>query len=325
MTLTVTNKPLYLAMGAVFVLNMVLFAATRAVLDLSTIWDVLLFTLTFGAFFFVFARLSDKGFGGLAGRAFYSGRYFCEAMFFTTLISLNIPALNHLTMTIPFPYQDELLNAGDVALGLDWLAYFEWVHASPTVIAVMEWSYNKLSLVGLAVMALLILTQETRRVLFHMEIFFYTVIICVLIGAAFPALAAVDMYIEDIAAYTNFPNAPGVYHLPWMEMLRDPAQSPLINPVSAPGLVTFPSYHTASGILLCITAWRTWMFWPVALYSAIMIASSPIFGGHYFVDLIAGTAIALAVSAAVLRLRRYEGMFAPRRAASGKGALPQTA
>lgn len=41
-----------------------------------------------------------------------------------------------------------------------------------------------------------------------------------------------------------------------------------------------------------------------------MIASTPVLGGHYFVDLIAGTAVAALVAWAFGSLPVYKGMFA---------------
>jgi membrane-associated phospholipid phosphatase len=35
----------------------------------------------------------------------------------------------------------------------------------------------------------------------------------------------------------------------------------------------------------------TWLFWPMAASNAVMIAATPIFGGHFFVDVLAGAVI----------------------------------
>ncbi len=55
---------------------------------------------------------------------------------------------------------------------------------------------------------------------------------------------------------------------------------------------------------------RSFLFLPVLAYCGMMIASTPVFGGHYFVDLIAGTALALVVLLVVARLPGYRGLFA---------------
>ena len=42
-----------------------------------------------------------------------------------------------------------------------------------------------------------------------------------------------------------------------------------------------------------------------------MIAATPVFGGHYFVDLVAGAALAAAVVATFAALPAHRGLFQP--------------
>jgi len=59
------------------------------------------------------------------------------------------------------------------------------------------------------------------------------------------------------------------------------------------GIVTFPSFHAASVVLYVWALWPVRWMRPIALVAnAAMLASTPIDGGHYFVDLIAGVAVA---------------------------------
>src|SRR5262249_43917429 len=59
------------------------------------------------------------------------------------------------------------------------------------------------------------------------------------------------------------------------------------------GIVTFPSFHAASAVLYAWAFWPVRWMRPIALIAnAAMLAATPIDGGHYFIDLIAGIAIA---------------------------------
>jgi membrane-associated phospholipid phosphatase len=71
-----------------------------------------------------------------------------------------------------------------------------------------------------------------------------------------------------------------------------------------PGLTTFPSFHTAMGLIViwCARGSRL-LFAPMLALNALMIASTPVFGSHYFIDILAGAALA---AAAVLLLRRLD-------------------
>ena len=81
------------------------------------------------------------------------------------------------------------------------------------------------------------------------------------------------------------------------------------------GLITFPSFHAVWAILFM------WGFYPIKQlrYGAIMLnlsvlASTPIQGAHYFIDLIGGTAVAtIAIYGATRLLRDLSAGVAPKK------------
>ena len=60
------------------------------------------------------------------------------------------------------------------------------------------------------------------------------------------------------------------------------------------GILTMPSVHTATAILLVVGFLRTRLFLPVLLLNIVMLLSCIPVGRHYVVDLIAGAVVALA-------------------------------
>ena len=66
------------------------------------------------------------------------------------------------------------------------------------------------------------------------------------------------------------------------------------------GIITFPSYHAALAIVLGWALWQVaWLRWPGVVVNGLVVAATPIDGGHYFVDVFAGAVIAaLAIAAA---------------------------
>jgi hypothetical protein len=67
------------------------------------------------------------------------------------------------------------------------------------------------------------------------------------------------------------------------------------------GIVTFPSFHACSAVLYAWALWPVWWARPVGIIAnGAMLASTPVDGGHYFIDLIAGIAVAI-VAIAVAR------------------------
>ena len=288
--------PLYAIVLGMAILNTLVLLLTRADLKMADMPVLLMFGAFLGAGFFALRRtvlLSDS-----APRALTTAMHLFEGLFFLHITWLNLRLLNHLTMLIPFPYADDMLMRWDRALGFDWMAIFTFSHDRPLLLAMMDACYSSLTGVSVVALLLLISLGHLDRARFFVETFFYTALACIIVGVAFPAKAAVMFLIPDISAYPNFTEMPGILHVPHMERLRDTASaSVLLDPLVLPGLVAFPSFHTASGVLIIAAFWRTWLFLPATTYALIMIAATPIYGGHYLVDLVSGVAFPLAVIA----------------------------
>lgn len=64
-------------------------------------------------------------------------------------------------------------------------------------------------------------------------------------------------------------------------------------------IIGFPSYHCAAGLINIWATWRSrWLRWPMIGVSTVMIAATPIDGGHYLADLFgAVVAVLIAISA----------------------------
>ncbi len=78
------------------------------------------------------------------------------------------------------------------------------------------------------------------------------------------------------------------------------------------GLIGFPSYHCAFGLLMIWAAWPIRRArYPVLALNLILIAATPICGGHYIADLFA----AGLVTAASIRAARYLLALPEKRAA----------
>jgi len=218
-----------------------------------------------------------------------------QGIIFLNIAWLNMRILNHLSMTSALPYQDKLLSGWDNLFGIEWLAYFQFIHKHQILIVLLDVSYTSLTPLSVIALLYLIITQQFSRARFFLETFFFTALLAISLGAFFPAEAAVSFLIPDISIYSNFSNDPGVYHIEHMKRLRESNGIIVLYPNNLPGLVTFPSLHTAAGIIFIGTFWKSKVFAPVFIYSIIMIAATPVFGGHYIVDLLAGALLALCV------------------------------
>ena len=127
-----------------------------------------------------------------------------------------------------------------------------------------------------------------------MRLFIAATLLTILVSGPFPASGPWKYYSVpahvDVSALSHFePLRDGsVRHIPLGDMQ---------------GLISIPSLHTAMAILFIYALRGCGLLFP--LFAALnigMIASTPIEGGHYFVDVLAGAA--LAVGLIVLSRRR---------------------
>jgi membrane-associated phospholipid phosphatase len=58
------------------------------------------------------------------------------------------------------------------------------------------------------------------------------------------------------------------------------------------GLIAFPSFHCAAALLLVWSTWAIrWLRAPMIIMSLALLIATPIFGGHYISDMIAGAVV----------------------------------
>jgi membrane-associated phospholipid phosphatase len=190
------------------------------------------------------------------------------------------------------PLQDPWFAAADRVVGLDWRALLGWMNALGDVHAVFYWIY--LSLMPqtvLVVVALAFSGQFAWLRVFILSGIFATVA-TIVIAALVPAEGAWGFFAVGSNDHALIVPATREKHLAIFHGLRD-GSFRLLSANSYEGIITFPSLHAALAVLLAVGLWplRILRWFAVAL-NALMLVSIPIDGGHYFVDVLAGLAVA---------------------------------
>ncbi len=244
-----------------------------------------------------------------------------EVALFLALGWVVLRLFNHLSMTLPVPYADAMLASWDASIFGAWNVYFRYVAERPFLIELLDLSYHSLTPLSVVASYFLLLTGRETAARFFILAFTITAVIATTVGMFFPAKAAVATVLESRELLSAFAKPPGSYSIDIIERLR--TESGIVfNASYMPGLTTFPSFHTAAGIILAYSFRQTFLFVPVALYTAAMIAATPVWGGHYFIDVVAGAALAVAVCRYLETQSAFAGLFGKRRA---KPDLSETA
>lgn len=244
------------------------------------------------------------------------------------LITSAMAPLTYVAAAAALPLQDANLHAIDQALGLDWRGYLAFVNERPLMSALLAKAYAMIGSQVLIVPLLLAALGHFCRLQQYILALALTLIATTVISIFVPAIG---VYYQLGLTAADHPNViPGAY----LDCSRD---LPLVRDgvlrhldlFKLAGIVTFPSFHAASAVLYA------WALWPirwarpvVVIVNGAMLASTPVGGGHYFIDLIAGIALTLlAIAAAgwVRRAMEAQVSAAPENAGAGAGAVPQAA
>lgn len=213
----------------------------------------------------------------------------------TILVAYGPPAaaLSYIVLSPALPLADAHFAAMDLWLGLDWPSWYRTVASVPALQSSLNTLYHtSLPHIGIVLIAtgLIGRTDRTREL---NTLLIATSLPMVLISGLVPALSA--WVYHDLGVDK-------AYHLAHVMGLRD-GSFRLLEVGNLLGIITFPSFHTAIAlVLIWVSRGIAWLFWPTTLIGIGVLISIPSEGGHYFVDVLAGSMITVA---AILTMQRY--------------------
>jgi hypothetical protein len=211
--------------------------------------------------------------------------------------------LSYVAMAVsaPFPAQDAAFDGIDRALGFDWRALLTWTDAHSSLHPLFSGAYQSFTLQ--ASFAVLVLAFTGR--LLWLRVFVLSFIITTLAGLAIsifvPAHEAWNYYGIVPLDHPNIQPVTRGLSLPIVDGLRDGSYR-LLYGIGAEGIIAFPSLHAAFAVVLIAAFWPVpALRWAGIAGNGLMLIATPIEGGHYLSDIIAGLAVA---ALAVLATRR---------------------
>jgi hypothetical protein len=233
---------------------------------------------------------------------FYTGRdqrIMEFAHFGAQLLSLYalVMLLSYLAVSTDAPLVDGAFDAIDKSLGLDWVAWVEWVTAHPLIGSGLSIAYDSLPAQALFCY---IYNVHTRAIWRNSELWWITFISVLVTIAGSAVFPGTNPYV-----YYGLEGADHFTHMKHFLGLRDGTMH-VISFVDTQGLIQLPSFHTILAIMLTYNLRHNrWFFGAAAVLNAALILSCPSEGSHYFVDLLAGAAVAAATIWGVRRLGRH--------------------
>ncbi|MES2297490.1 MAG: phosphatase PAP2 family protein [Pseudomonadota bacterium] len=198
------------------------------------------------------------------------------------LLTASGAILTYLCAHSRVPLCDAALLRIDQALGFDWPAWYSYVAAHRSLHWVLAVAYASGGYQISAAIIYLASLEDTRPGLEFWWTSLLSAVLTALVSGIFPALGSF--------AYFHIAQAQAV-HLPHLLALRDGSVA-LFNIDQMEGIVTMPSYHTVTALLLIyVFRHQRHLRLPVLVLNVLMLASTPSMGGHYVADMLGGLAV----------------------------------
>jgi hypothetical protein len=194
--------------------------------------------------------------------------------------------------SLSFDLKDATFASVDELFHLDWPSMLRWVDAHQSIAHVLNYGYASIIPQAIAAVIILSLMGEYRRL--------HTLVLAFQISAL--CCAAIATFLPAVGEYT-FRKINTAYEFRWLpsiaisyvsDVIQLRTRMPVIHFDKFLGVITFPSFHTSLGILFWWAFWRIPVLrWISFILNGTLILATPIFGGHYFVDVAAGVLVAI--------------------------------
>ena len=206
------------------------------------------------------------------------------------IIFTNVGAIStYLAAGMHYPLLDGTFTRIDQALGFDWIGWFNFSSRHPWLDRMLSAAYRSLG-PQIVISILFLCAVGMQRRCYELW------------WAALLSLAATSMLSGVLPAVGTFEfyhvAIDRADHLQHFHQLRDGASRVYLMG-GMKGIVTFPSFHVVMALLLTHAFRGTRLMLPVAALNFMMLLSTPVYGGHYLVDMLSGAAIAVLAAALV--------------------------
>lgn len=213
-------------------------------------------------------------------------------------------SLTYLVPSARFPMMDQVFARFDSLLGFDFPAFVAWAHAHDWVRDYAAAVYNYVT-VSIAFVAMAYLAATRRIEEFEKLVSFIVLsaMMTIFVGMMLPAGSTFAYYQVPQAVEDALGTLTGAGYNVYYGRVR--AGDLTVLEEGFRGMIAFPSFHTVLGLMSVLyLRSNPWLMAPIAVLAALMIATTPLIGGHFLADILGGIAVSLVCYRLVERLAR---------------------
>jgi hypothetical protein len=213
----------------------------------------------------------------------------------------------HLGSSAPL-WSAQLAWVDEHILGLDWPFLLKWVADHGIIANLLCVAYASSLFQAICAVFILSATGQVRRLQTVVLTFQLTLISCALVAICLPAMDQFTFRQIEVADGSHWIPQTAVAYVDDFVRLR--TERPVVSLDNTQGVITFPSFHAVLALLLSWAFWKTpKVRWVALCLNATMLLATPICGGHYFIDIVAGLLLAIVLlmitSRSILHIRAH--------------------
>lgn len=194
-------------------------------------------------------------------------------------------------MRLRYPLIDAALASADRAIGIDTPALVRAFAERPFLAELMNVAYSSIFPLAFLAAILLALRGDAARLWELATGFGAGILLSASASVFFPALGNFSHAGLESLVGSGLPAGSGIYHLHAVAAYRDGLE-PLLDVRKLEGVVTFPSFHMVMALIVAHAFRSTGAVgWVAGAWCALVAVSTVPIGGHYVIDLLAGTVV----------------------------------
>lgn len=229
-------------------------------------------------------------------------RVMATGLIFMLLSFSGARFLNYLTMSLALPMADDLLDSWDRALGLNWHAYAFQLSQYPDILPYIQQPYKGAWVAILFIFMGLAAFGKFERAKEFVTLLYIGVLVTICVACFLPADGAMARYMDGGFPEVFGPTA-GIFFVEALKTVRE-SNDYVLSFAALPGLAAFPSFHTAIALLIIYAFRDNIITLVVALgWGGAILVATPVYGGHYFADVIAGALLTVVLVTAHAAVR----------------------
>ena len=221
---------------------------------------------------------------------------FMEGCFLYHGSAIALASIAYVTCAWNYPLLDEQLSHIDKIIGFDWLRALVWIQNSGNAVLkkILSIAYNSIVIQPVFLIGYFSLLLNKKRIYESFWILFITLFITAILSGFFPALGQIGLYkLKPDFYLLNHALFKSIEHVTQIRLGNIPH-----GPIN--GIVVFPSFHAACAIIYAYAFRRTaFVGWIMLLLNILLLLATPLWGGHYIVDIVAGIFLAFVAIAIV--------------------------